>query len=89
MKKRIVLILIIVMLVVLATILIFQYVSNKKESWKSDNIVLMQHETGGDYGCFGCSEPKEGQGLCIDPILEMKLVEETTERHCSSEFEVI
>jgi carboxymethylenebutenolidase len=59
------------------------------DSWKTDGIVLMQHESEGYYGCFGCSTPKEGPALCIDPIMEMKLVEETSERYCDSEFNVV
>lgn len=57
--------------------------------WKDDGIGLRQHETEGFYGCFGCSTAKDGPALCIDPIFEMKSVEETEERHCSSDFKVI
>jgi hypothetical protein len=58
-------------------------------SWDMDGIVLMQHEVTGEFGCFGCSEPSEEPALCIDPIIEMKLVQETPERHCSSDFQVV
>jgi hypothetical protein len=54
------------------------------EEWKLDEIVLMQHESEGYFGCFGC-----GEVLCVDPVMEMILVEETTERYCSSEFEIV
>jgi hypothetical protein len=59
------------------------------EKWKLDGIDLMQHEIEGYFGCFGCSEPREGPALCIDPILEMKLVEETPERYCNSDFGIV
>jgi len=59
------------------------------ETWKLDGIQLMQHESEGFYGCFGCSTPGEGPALCVDPIQEMKLVEETAERYCNSNFEVL
>jgi hypothetical protein len=49
----------------------------------------MQHESEGYYGCFGCSTPGKGPAMCIDPILEMKKVEETEGRHCNSDFEVV
>jgi hypothetical protein len=57
--------------------------------WRFDNIELMQHKTQGYYGCFGCSQPNEGPALCIDPIPEMKKVEETESRYCSENFEVV
>jgi hypothetical protein len=56
----------------------------KLESWKLDGIQLMQHETEGSYGCFGCNDE-----LCIDPIQEMKPIQETEERHCNSEFGIV
>ncbi len=57
--------------------------------WQLDGIVLMQHTTKGYYDCFGCSTSKEGPALCVDPILEMKKVNETLKIHCNSEFEVV
>ena len=59
------------------------------EDWKLDGINLMQHESEGYYGCFGCSEAGAEPALCVDPIMEMKLVEETSERYCGSDFEVV
>jgi len=49
----------------------------------------MQHSTEKYYACFGCNTPKEGYALCIDPVMEMKLFEESSERYCDSEFNVI
>ncbi len=60
-----------------------------KTYWEEDNIELRQNEQDGSFGCFGCNEPKEGTALCIDPILEMKQVEETPEMYCNSDFEII
>ncbi len=58
--------------------------------WESDGVQLMQHETDGFYACFSCNVPKgTGPAMCIDPIIEMKLVEETEERYCNDDFEVI
>jgi hypothetical protein len=65
------------------------FVEEIEEGWRNDGIVLMQHETEGYYGCFGCSTPGEGQAMCIDPIREMKKVGETEGRYCNSNFEVI
>jgi inhibitor of cysteine peptidase len=59
------------------------------QDWRNDGIELRQHETEGYYGCFGCSAATDGPALCIDPAIEMKPVEETEERHCSSDFEVV
>lgn len=66
-----------------------EVIYEQRVSWKTDDIVLMQHETEGTYGCFGCSTPGEGPAMCIDPILEMKMVEETEQRYCNSDFEVV
>jgi hypothetical protein len=60
-----------------------------EDTWKLDGIVLMQHETEGYFGCFGCSTPSEGPAMCIDPIQEMKQVTETDERYCNENFELI
>lgn len=59
------------------------------DSWKSDGIILMQHETEHSYGCFGCSTATDGPVMCVDPIMQMKPAEETPERHCNSNFEVV
>jgi len=63
--------------------------STQENSWESDGIVLMQHESEGTYGCFGCSEGGDLPALCVDPIPEMKQVKETPERYCSGNFELI
>ena len=54
------------------------------DAWRLDDIQLMQHETERFYGCFGC-----GATLCVDPIPEMKFVEETENRYCDNNFRVI
>lgn len=59
------------------------------DAWRLDGIVLMQHEITGSYGCFGCNEPSEEPAMCVDPVMEMKQVDETESRYCSPEFEVI
>jgi hypothetical protein len=59
------------------------------DSWKTDGIELRQHESEGFYGCFGCSTPQNGPGLCIDPAPVMKKVEETLERFCDDQFIVV
>jgi hypothetical protein len=60
-----------------------------EDFWRLDGIELMQHEIDGSYGCFGCNTPEQGPTLCIDPVPEMKIIEETPERYCSEDFEVI
>ncbi|MBW2990571.1 hypothetical protein KY348_02585 [Candidatus Woesearchaeota archaeon] len=61
-----------------------------KDSWRLDGIVLMQHDTEGYFGCFGCGLAKDDQpAICIDPVPEMKTVEETENRHCNENFEVV
>jgi len=57
--------------------------------WRNDGIVLMQHETEGYFACFGCSTPSEGPAMCIDPIQEMNQVDETQERYCNENFELV
>jgi hypothetical protein len=54
------------------------------EAWRLDGVVLMRHESEGWFGCYGC-----GKTLCVDPVVGMEVVEETAERYCSSEFEVV
>ena len=89
MEKKETIILIIILLVALTIISINYNTKTNTYSWNGDSIQLMQHETEGTYGCFGCSQPGEGPAMCIDPIFEMKLVEETFERYCNLDFEVI
>jgi hypothetical protein len=57
--------------------------------WRLDNIELRQHSETGEYGCFGCSSIGKDPALCIDPILEMKFVEETETIHCNEDFEIV
>jgi hypothetical protein len=57
--------------------------------WRFDDIELRQHEVDGYYGCFGCSERTDEPAICIDPVPEMKPAEETPERYCNSDFEVV
>jgi len=60
------------------------FVEEILDSWRLDGVELMQHETEGFYGCFGC-----GETICIDPIQEMKLVSETEERYCNEDFQIV
>ena len=53
-------------------------------TWKNDQIILMQNSETGEYACFGC-----GKTMCIDPIPIMEQVEETLERHCNDDFEIV
>ena len=89
MKQKNIIILIIVLLVALIFV---SYINSNQvidNSWESDDIQLLRHEIDGTYGCFGCSGPGKDPAMCIDPIMEMKPVEETSERYCNSDFEVI
>ncbi len=49
-----------------------------------DGIILMKNKNTGVYGCFGCNNE-----FCVDPSSAMEQVEETSERYCSPDFEVI
>ena len=53
-------------------------------TWENDGIILMQNSETGQYACFGCGKP-----LCIDPAPIMKIVNETLQKYCSDEFEII
>ncbi len=79
--------------VISAILIISMFFSNlgKEEyNWQEDQIILMQHETEGFYACFGCSVPKgSGPAMCIDPAPVMVFVEETEERYCNGDFEVV
>jgi len=90
-KSYLVVGIIIVLLVVVFWI--FDFSGNKAEeisdSWKSDDIQLMQHVVDGYFGCFGCSKAGDEPALCIDPVPEMKQVEEIEGVHCNSNFEVV
>lgn len=55
-----------------------------KETWENDGIILMQSEQDGSYGCFGCDDE-----ICVDPAPEMKPVNETEDRYCNYDFEVV
>lgn len=59
------------------------------DAWRLDSIGLMQHETEGYFGCFGCNTAADGPAWCVDPSFEMKPVEETPKRYCNSDFEVV
>ena len=65
------------------------FVEEIDDFWRLDSIELMQHGSEGFYGCFGCSTPEKGPALCVDPIPEMKIIEETPRRYCDKDFEVI
>ena len=69
------------------------FVEEIDDAWRLDDIQLMQHETEGYFGCFGCSVPsggeETGQAMCVDPAFEMKPAEETAERYCDEEFNVV
>jgi len=54
------------------------------ENVLDDGIFLMQHETEGFFGCFGC-----GKTICVDPVAEMKQVQETQERYCTEDLEIV
>lgn len=55
----------------------------------NDGIMLTQHNETGEIACFGCSQMNKGKAMCIDPISEMKQIEETRTRYCNNDFEVI
>ena len=58
--------------------------------WRMDGILLMQHETEGYFGCFGCRDiSSAGPPVCIDPVFGMSQVNETEERYCGEDFEVV
>jgi hypothetical protein len=65
------------------------FIEEIDDVWRNDGIVLMQHEIEGYFACFGCSTPSEGPAMCIDPIPEMKQVDETEERYCNENFELV
>ena len=82
--------------VVIATILFSFIMDSFKEElvedgddvkffWESDGIVLMENVNTGVVGCFGCNDV-----LCVDPLAEvMNEIEESEERYCGEEFEVV
>jgi hypothetical protein len=65
------------------------FVEEIEDAWRLDAIGLMQHRTEGWLACFGCSTATDGQAICIDPVQEMVNMEETEERHCNNDFEVV
>ena len=54
------------------------------EFWKLDDISLGQNDINGNYFCFGCNDE-----LCVDPIKETTFLEETLNKYCDSDFEVV
>lgn len=87
--KRNVIIGAVIILVVAAFIFYNNFNNSEEYNWQDDGIELMQHETDGFYACFGCNSPSGGRAMCIDPAPVMILVEETEERYCNNDFEVI
>lgn len=65
------------------------YIEIVGDFWKYDSIELLRHNETGEYGCFGCSGPNVKTPMCVDPISEMRLVEETENRYCDSDFNII
>lgn len=57
--------------------------------WRIDGIQLGRHEVNGLYGCFGCGEPGSERPICVRPVPEMKVVNETIGRYCNSNFDVV
>lgn len=58
-------------------------------TWKNDQIFLMQILETGNYACFGCSVSAKAN-RCVDPALNiMKPANETIDRHCNQEFEIV
>lgn len=58
-------------------------------NWKNDGISLLQNLDTWKYACFGCSVSAKAN-RCVDPPPRiMKLVNETPDRYCNQEFEVI
>lgn len=79
----------------LSRILIFSFLlisgcSYDEFDWQEDGIILMQHNETGEYGCFGCNVGSNmGVAMCVDPAPVMKMTEETLERYCNDDFEVV
>ena len=71
-------------LLFLVFILFLVSCSPQTYDYHDDQVILMQHESEGYYGCFGC-----GEILCIDPVMEMKQVEESKEKYCNKDFEIV
>jgi len=94
MRKSVIIGLVVLIAVVIFGILLL--INSSKENleideydYMDDGIILMQHEVEGFYGCFGCGTNNDGIALCIDPALEMKMVEEMGDRYCGKDFEVV
>jgi len=58
--------------------------STSTQVWEDDGITLMRNPIERTYGCFGCNEE-----LCVDPVPEMIQADETADRYCSNNFEVV
>lgn len=47
-------------------------------------LILMQNKDSGEYSCFGCNGV-----MCVDPAPVMRMVQETDERYCDGDFNVV
>lgn len=95
MKKSVIIGIIVAVIVILVLVLGLNSINVIKgtqttsgDDYLGDGIVLMQHESEGYFQCFGCGT-LDGQPTCIDPILEMKSVEESDERYCNDDFKLV
>lgn len=52
--------------------------------WKADEVSMMRIPNSGQLACFGC-----GAFECKTPAPDLKLIEETPDRHCTENFEVV
>ena len=58
----------------------------RRPSYLNDGITLGRSPQGG-YACFGCSTAESGsRGMCRDPAPDVKMITETPELHCGSDF---
>ena len=57
--------------------------------WKDDGVILMRHSVTAEYGCFGCNNPVSGPALCVDPSIDMVLVNENSKLYCNGNFRII
>tara|TARA_Y100000310_G_scaffold317158_1_gene369693 strand:- start:293 stop:583 length:291 start_codon:yes stop_codon:yes gene_type:complete len=95
MDKKVVIILIILLLGIFLFVMInaistVQRTQTSDFDWENDEVVLMQHESEGYYQCFGCNSAIGNEPtLCVDPANVMKMVEETEERYCNNDFEIL
>lgn len=92
MKKKYWFLMLIAILLLIFVILIINSIriirntqtTSSGDDWLNDGVILMKDKETGDISCFGC-----GKTICKDPTMFWEKIDETENRHCGDNFDVV